>query len=303
MPSRYVLSTSQLFLTFPQCPAPKEDVLAFFMAALSNYGLTNYIVAHELHANGDPHIHCYFKLDRKYHTTSSTALDLILGPDVYHGNYQGCRSAKAVKKYCSKAEDYLSNMDLATELAAKHTRAALAKKILDGASLEELVHEAPQLLFGYRNHCLDVKLFKEATLKPAPIPQFIPNTWGKLLSYNPTSKCRHYWIWSSQPNKGKTTFAKSLKKSHNAVIQAGDFSYWNVDPSLSILILDDYNHASLKFHQLNQLGDNTFGFRRFHAGVLTMDEYLVIVLSNFDIKTLYPFKYDTLYARFIEIEL
>lgn len=38
---------------------------------------------------------------------------------------------------------------------------------------------------------------------------FIPNTFGVLLPLK-KDKCKHYWLWSSSPNKGKTTFLKDL---------------------------------------------------------------------------------------------
>lgn len=138
----------------------------------------------------------------------------------------------------------------------------------------------------------------------ADSPAFIPNDWGLLMPYA-NIKQKHYWIFSSAPNRGKTTFAKRLSDKYCCYIKSSDFTYWNIprDP-LSFLILDDYNYAGLKWHSLNQICDGTYEFRVFQGGVQSITTpFIVIVLSNLSIKDIYPYKSDTLYARFKEFEL
>jgi len=303
----YEINSSQLFLTYPRCTATKDDAFASIQKTLLEFpkpcNIISYVVAVEPHADGTPHIHMYLKLDGPCRTKDPAALDLLL-EDRYHGNYQGCRSAKSVIKYCTKAENYISNLDVATLLGSKTTREVLGKRLLNGEDLNDLVHEAPQLLFGFSRFKADIDHFRACSSKPVPPPDYLPNTWTKILPYEGQSKKqRHYWIWSKDPNKGKTTFARRLREDHGAVIQAGDFTYWNVTPHTRILILDDYNASCLKWHALNQLADNTYNFRLFQRGTLQIDNFIVIVLSNASIKDLYPFKNDTLYVRFNEIEL
>nr|AQU11743.1 replication protein [Cruciviridae sp.] len=138
------------------------------------------------------------------------------------------------------------------------------------------------------------------------IPQFIPNTWNKTLEVlDNTQKKRHYWIFSRASNFGKTTFAKKLQSDYVVYIKAGDYTYWDFPRGkLAFLILEDYNEAGVKFHILNLICDGTYEFRIFQGGVRKVDHpFTVIVLSNYPLREIYPHRFDTLYARFNEVEL
>ena len=41
--------------------------------------------------------------------------------------------------------------------------------------------------------------------------EFIPNTWGLDLPLR-DGKYKHYWFWSSEPDRGKTTFLNVLRE-------------------------------------------------------------------------------------------
>jgi len=87
---------------------------------------------------------------------------------------------------------------------------------------------------------------------------------GKVLPSFKNEKRRHYWIYSVVPNLGKTFyFAKPLSSKYGAYIETGDFTYWNVKDTEQVIILDEYNGAHLKWHQLNAICDGTFFYRRF----------------------------------------
>lgn len=301
----FQLNASQLFLTFPQCPVNRAWALAHF-ERLFGSDLKDYIIASERHANGDEHLHCYFKLLQPFRTRNSLFAD-ITAPDgtVYHGNYQGCRSSKNVIKYVTKDENYDSNLDVSELLGGGANRSVIGKKILEGTPLNELVHQYPSLLFGYQKLECDILCFKERE-QPClpPLPWFLPNPWGLVLPSFRNAKQRHYWIFSRKPNLGKTYhFAQPLCREYRAVIATGDLTYWNVSVNTQCLILDDYNRAKLRYDDLNTLCDGSYGFRRSHRGVVQLDKFVVIVLSNQSIKDLYPNMFELLYARFHEKEI
>lgn len=300
--SNFQLNTKQLFLTYPQCTLSKEDALMLLQARLSEYSIDKYVVAHEHHANGDDHLHCYFKLVEPFRTRDPKALDLR----EFHGNYQGCRSAKNVVKYCTKAEDYLSNFDIGDCVNGPSATKVAMQQVLDGVPLTDVVAQNPMLLKGYRNLKLDLDCYKEDLVPAKPdLPDHLPNPWSLLLPSFQPIKRRHYWIWSAEPNLGKTTkFAKPLCDKYRGEIHTGDFRYWDVSRHDQFLILDDYNTPKLKWDALNQLCDNTYKFSKIYVGnVKITNPYLVIVLSNSTIQTLYPNTNKFLYERFDEIEL
>lgn len=302
----YQLNSSQLFLTYAQCSLTKERALALLSDKFMDHDVLEYVVAEEKHANGDPHLHCYFKLGKAWRTRDPLSLD-IAG---FHGNYQGCRSAKNVMKYCTKEENYVANIDVAALLHKTSSREVIAKKLIfEGKSLTQVVQEHPALLFGYSKFKLDLQEFQadvEAETAPA-FPEYLPNPWGKTLASFRANKIRHWWIYSDGPNYGKTTgFAIPLVKKFGATIQAGDSMYWNVSKNLKCLILDDYNSARFSWNTLNQLCDNTFSFRVFMKGcIVPENKYVVIILSNRSIVDLYPRTDENqyLYARFEEVKL
>lgn len=293
----YQINSKKLFLTYPQCNLSKEYVAD---ELIKRFSLTRYIVAHELHANGDDHLHAYLELSEPLRTRDPRFADI----DQFHGNYQGCRSSKCVIKYCTKKDDYVGNIDVSSELSGS-TRAADAEEIISGkTTLFELLQKRPHYLFGLTRLEQDLRTFERLRPDPRlPRPDNIPNTWQLILLGNQQIKQRHYWIWSSQPNKGKTTFAKNIIKNYRSTIKSDKEPYWNLNTNEEIIILDEYNSALFTYQQLNCMCDGTYSYRMFMAGTIQLDDPLIIVLSNRPIKDLYVNMYDLLYARFNEIEL
>jgi len=54
--------------------------------------------ANQFLKDGTPHRHVYLQLSSKVNLNAPTCLDLKKNDNVYHGNYQGCRSAANVKQ-------------------------------------------------------------------------------------------------------------------------------------------------------------------------------------------------------------
>lgn len=124
--NRYRVRSQKLFLTYPQCNATKERLYEFLLEE-SGWAPQEVLVAHELHKNGDNHLHAFvdFGQDRAKEFTAPNFADF----DGYHGNYQGCRSAKNVLKYCTKGDDYVANFDVNAILTSgKNAKAVVGKR-------------------------------------------------------------------------------------------------------------------------------------------------------------------------------
>ena len=168
----FQINSSKLFLTYPQCNVPKEKVLEL---VTTMFQPLYYIIAHELHANGDDHIHCYLELGTSYRSRSAKFADFVYEGNTFHGNYQGCRSAKNVIKYCTKAEDYLSNMDVSN--IGKSSRSDDFRRLIDGSiSISDLIIEKPQYLMDCQKLVNSLNCFKRIKNDTrTPLPTFIPN--------------------------------------------------------------------------------------------------------------------------------
>lgn len=301
---RFRMSGKHYFLTFPRCPVDKQLAYDFFM---EKHHPEYLLCAHETHADGSPHLHVYLKLCSRKEIRDSQYFDLVIATDRYHGNYQTCRSPSAVQKYARKEGDYVANYDVNSKIPKKDKMRTVAEQIVLGKRrLFDLALEDPELLLGYSRLQQDINCFDRdvQASRVSQLPPFLPNPWGRCLPSKKSAKKRHFWIYSTRPNLGKSfLFAKPLCDEYGAVVQAGDFSYWAVSRGTNCIILDEYNTALLKYSALNSMCDGTYAFRVFHGGVLRLDSPLIIVLSNQSISTLYPFMQDLLYARFIEIKL
>ena len=102
------------FLTYPQCPCPKEDCLADLRDGLKekrNLDVEEYVVAEEKHENGDPHLHAFIKLNKRIRF-SKNLFDIIYEGKTYHGHYEIAKSWHAVEQYCKKEGDYISNLNI-----------------------------------------------------------------------------------------------------------------------------------------------------------------------------------------------
>lgn len=300
LPPRFQLNTSRLFLTYPECPV---DKLTAYNYLLEKFKPEEIVVAHELHQNGNSHLHVYLKLKGALRTSDPKFADL---PGGYHGNYQGCRSSKNVIQYCTKREDYVSNIDVAAICANKSSRRAhFSDLVLGKRTLDDLIKEEPQYLINYLSLSKSLKAFQEAQVVPKPLPMWLPNPWGLLLPVR-TCKKRHYWLYSSIPSVGKTTFAKALVAEYGGIIESNREPYLDVDPSHRFLILDEFNSARYKYHELNAMADGTYGFRRFGSGVFRFNDGsgpIVIVLSNINCDEIYPFMNILIHARFTSIDV
>ncbi|QDJ95243.1 replication-associated protein [Capybara virus 18_cap1_371] len=298
-PNAFRIRAVHLFLTYPQCALKKEYV---FDILQKRYNPIRVLVAEESHQDGSPHIHAYLELPVMLDVMDPSFFDI----DGHHGNYQAARSPRKTIEYCLKGQNFKANFHVTKDGATKGSqRREIATKLLEKRSLEELIcQEYPELLFGYTRLKTDYDYFQEVQRVRA-LPKsftFLPNPWGLVLRGDCTNKRRHFWIYSTVPNLGKTTgFAQPLLETTRASITAGISQYWNVYPDTSIVILDDYNSASLKWSELNQMADGTYGYRCFMRGVLVLNKPLIIVLSNLSVVDLYPYRNDTLYARFKEI--
>lgn len=300
----YRIRTTKLFLTYPQCTMDKQEAYDYL---LQTFNPSDLCVAHELHKNGDHHLHAYLSRDDEiqWEFTDPSFADL---PGGFHGNYQAVRSPKNVIKYCTKEEDYISSFDInAYVKSVNGKRRIIGASLIDGSkSLVEAVREHPELIFGYKKLQLDLMAFKEEAYPDVreSLPFWLPNPWGKVLPSKRNKKRRHYWIYSRLPNQGKTTmFLEPLEKSYRGYVKCGDFTYWNVRPGLEFIALDDYNAPSLKYHVLNQMADGTYEYRRFQGGIIRLDHPLIIICSNHSIVELYPHMSNLLHERFIEYEV
>lgn len=245
----YQLYATHLFLTYPQCPAPKEVLLESLKKLLTNY--EGSVVASEQHQDGTPHLHAYVKLSKRSHFRNAQFADVQWGGLVYHGNYQKARSPKCVAEYVEKGGDFIAdNVDVST-LAGSQRRStssslAIASRILAGATLQEMMEDPVYQGFVLTN-LQRIQLFKatweamQASSGPkAPLDQLIfsvslspertlvANWITTNLSHPPPTgrifRSKQLYLWGPT-EVGKTSVCRELEKYFRVYWAAynGDF--------------------------------------------------------------------------------
>lgn len=146
----------------------------------------------------------YLKLERRVNFKSPKCLDLL----GWHGNYQPTRSAAAVKAYCTKEGNYLTNLDVTTltkpNIWLEARTLAKDQSLRDAvAYLEKSPQGAMQLtLNGDRIMKSFQALRRKELTVTHPLTSFqLPSTeWNRDLSL----------ILSGLTGTGKTALAKAL---------------------------------------------------------------------------------------------
>lgn len=78
--AKFRISAKLLFVTYPQCPASKEDIRDYILEVIPHVEWM--ILAKEMHADGNPHLHVLIKGKKKIDSKNSRFLDF----GIYHPN-------------------------------------------------------------------------------------------------------------------------------------------------------------------------------------------------------------------------
>jgi len=255
------MASKSFFLTYPQCPITKEEALAMLKAKLAPKPIRGIVVAAELHEDGSPHLHAYILLEKQLETVNPRYWDL----GEYHGNYQKARDINAVVKYIKKDGNIIEEGDISwaekVDAKADHRKAMFSSLLDKSMSLTEAVQQDPSLLRDYQKLKINLAAY-HADLAPtkAPCVGFIPNTWGLLMPILP-AKQRHYWVWSAQPNRGKSTkFLDPLAEQYPSMRYNWNEKFQNPSPPAQFVILDEYSIPVLTVTQLNLMCDGQYDY-------------------------------------------
>ncbi|XP_028059512.1 uncharacterized protein LOC114263205 [Camellia sinensis] len=108
MRRRFRLQNKNIFLTYPRCSLPKEGLLQKLRALFTNRQPNCIRVAHELHANGEPHLHALVQFPYHFQTQDEWFFDITHDNSNRHfyPNMQGATNHENVLEYISKHSDY-----------------------------------------------------------------------------------------------------------------------------------------------------------------------------------------------------
>lgn len=222
--------------------------------------------------------------------------------DSYHGNYQTARSWQAVKTYCMKGGNFISSFDVEAASKKKTCGRDLNKRIIE-EDLTDLVLEGEVHIKDFLRYKANKEAFLRELSRQKPLCNgYIPNDFGLILTME-TGKQRHLWIWSSGPNKGKTTFLMQLKDKFPCYMYSFSEIYQSPTKDTQFVLMDEYTKAHLPLTQLNQMADGTWAYPVKGAPSVTLNSPTLVICSNRHPKDVYTNYFDLLLARFRVFEL
>lgn len=251
------------FLTWPQCPLPKEVVLRELDKVLD---IKEYVICEENHKDGSPHLHAFIKLMGRKRFRPD-----LFDVDGYHGHYEPAKSFRCVVRYVTKDGNYISNIDVkkALEKKGKLTKEDLLKDVdfvLDNNKINPL-----QVANWYKNSCTYKMLINSKKEMPDELPE----------------KRRHLWIWGSS-NTGKTTRLRQQmkEKGMDNFFQIPSNNDWIGYDDQYYLYFDEYK-GQLTIQELNKICDGGAKMNVKGGSVMLRYDVQVIILSNFSIEECY----------------
>lgn len=232
-----------------------------------------YAVGRELHADGEPHIHCFFEWADRKHLKSADFFDV----DGRHPNIQICHNPKAV-------EDYVLKYDVLAlkRLGPKHG-SVWGNIIAGSCDLLDAIAADPKLVRDYIKFRLNVVEYLHAKRCRDVASTTWPKTIGvHLLAPDLGTKRAHYWI-QGPPNCGKTSWLR--RHATKRWFELPKTQWWQgFDESIvDTLYADEFKGQSLTAQQLNELADcatelvlNVKGSHAYMSRRMP-----IIILSNF----------------------
>ncbi|ATG71340.1 replication associated protein [Gopherus associated circular DNA virus 1] len=259
---RFHLNAKTLFLTYPQCDLPREEALSLLEAAFMTRQrrIIEYLIASEKHADGTPHLHCFVKLNKAVNLKRPTELDL----KNHHGNYQSCRSPEAVRRYCSKDGNFLTNITSGTDSQEGPWRKA-RKIVKEGGDLKEALLALEETEKTARDLTIYGSTISQALRSLKPVTELTSEQ--TLTSYGPLfqwDQAKHSLLLFGNTETGKTTLAKllipkalfvrhldlllSLTEEHGGVILDDmTFKHLHDEAQIALLDLQDETHIHVRY--------------------------------------------------------
>lgn len=213
--TNYRLNCVQVFLTYPQCPISPQECLDHLLRLPQAPDM--WIVAQEKHQDSHHHLHVWMRRDKRFDTRNPRYFDLNdADGNVYHANCQAVRNQKAVTKYVTKENNFVTNLS-EEDLQRLNSRTAkgiyisiiqMAKKGLAPEALAQLA-TTPQ---GSRDVALHLTSLQRnlSSLSPRLLnlahqldafPNFSKITWDHAS---------RTLLLTGRSNTGKTALAKAL---------------------------------------------------------------------------------------------
>ncbi len=300
------LNSMNMFLTYPQCNIDPKIALDLIIKMFS---VQYAVVAHELHKDGSPHLHCVVKLKSRKKITFLT-LDKITGK---RGNYQSARNIDKCLKYCAKNGEWVAyEIDL-----LKHLKEIEEKKKTKSTVIAEIIESGGTFMdcwkadkgYAFANKrkiddCIDffelkkykkLKLEWEHALQVLALSPLIDTPKGELICswlYRNIRKPRKFkqkqLMIYGPPNTGKTSLVHFLEK-HLKIYHMTDDDYddnWK-NNYYDLAVMDEFRGQKKIIYWNKWLQGGTMPLKVRYRAPNKEGNIPTLICGNFDLETCY----------------
>lgn len=346
LPKEFRVCGRYIFGTVPKCELATSEVLSNFVSAFSK--IERAVVAREAHANEtDHHLHVFLSAasGKQVSIRSLDHVNRICGG--HQGDWQLARNPFDCLKYVMKDGDYSvfpKELDAADWLKSleKHPGkdrgvfSVIAKEILEGVSIEELIHDHPGFMLqhskkaeAFQDLC-DKMAADEAHFEPyhgvvrysgmghstGIVTEWIREHFGQCMVNGVQRPLKSKNLWLVGPTDvGKThLWSEVLSKFGPIFLPSYQTTFqddWK-DGKFNLIVLDEFNGADMTCHVLNRLADGqrmTFN-RKTRGPTYKKDNVPVLICSNRSPRQVFPniakedpLTMDALINRFVVVEI
>lgn len=256
MPDTFRFQSSKIFLTYPRY----GDTESVQQRIRREPNIRCYLIAHEHHKDGSPHLHCYVELSAKLRTRDQRYWDV----DGRHPNCQAVRSKIAVLEYCGKDDNFIAEKKIGEEweewkVTIKRRWSDLLTRANCKTEFLDLCREHFPREFILQNSQLEQ--FAASYFKPKDYtPRFTNFTVDPMLSMwvwlyvhgrQPTLERPRSLIVSSPSRYGKTEWARAQGKHW---YMCGQYNIEKIDQDAWYGVIDDISPEFFKAQYKQFLG-------------------------------------------------
>lgn len=317
MAQNFRFNARSVFLTYPQCPIPKEHVLTLLRTKLGEDAGTHYLIGQETHQDGHFHIHVFVEREKLINSRNPRYFDLEWEDNaVFHPNITAPRDRQDVMRYVTKSDTaplkWPADWEWEAPAKKKSKWAEATPLLLEGQDAKTLLKSMPEFVLGNLKKVQEAVAFVANIQQQASLPPletFL--TWELPAELASEPNIAFQTVWSelkdNLANKGfgrrqlylhgptgigKSTFVNHLLMCVRTYIIPNEQFYCHWDNNLYDLSLIEEFKGQKPIQWLNQWldGANFYVQKKGIPGLLKTNPIPTLVISNFDINTseVYP---------------
>ena len=267
--NNFRISGRRIFLTYSKAD---PDMTVLYLLEILNkkciYGQVEYVIAKELHNDGNTHFHVVLINNKKFEIKNPHLLDIEFKGETFHGNYQPVKYLMNTIEYVCKDKQYISNIPNLQdgkilddkEFVLQRTKEVGYKQALLEYS-EMFPKKALTSINTFKNNLKQIQALQESfDGDPLDTPFTMENFYlkGALAEWAKDPKQMSLML-VGKSGIGKTQFGTAFCK-HNKwktllVNHIEDFQ--RIDKSYDAIIIDDSNFKDFSDTQKLAILDNS----------------------------------------------